>query len=53
MLTYLLLGIYGVGRIRSWGLLGRTASNLSWLMRSGEGFLGPAHNDATQHQRNK
>jgi hypothetical protein len=30
-LTYVLLGVYGIGLIRSWELLGGTASGLSWL----------------------
>jgi hypothetical protein len=36
-LTYVLLGVYGVGQIRTWELIGRTASRLSWLNHTGDG----------------
>lgn len=33
LLTYVLLGVYAIGLIRAWELLGGTASGLSWLNR--------------------
>ena len=35
-LTYVLLGVYGVGLIRAWELLGGTASGFSWLNHTGD-----------------
>ena len=35
-LTYVLLGVYGIGLIRAWELLGGTASGLSWLNHTGD-----------------
>ncbi|HEY1391092.1 MAG TPA: hypothetical protein VGF38_21325 [Ktedonobacterales bacterium] len=39
-LTYVLLGVYGVGLIRAWELLGGTASGLSWLNHTVDGVRG-------------
>jgi hypothetical protein len=40
VLTYTLLGVYGVGLIRAWELLGGTASGLSWLNHPGDAVDG-------------
>jgi hypothetical protein len=47
VLTYVLLGVYGIGLIRSWELLGGTASGLSWLNHPTAG-IHAAQDSATE-----